>query len=190
MDIKNFLEDVKTRQDFRNWLKLNCETQNQCFIYSKMGRPRDFEFFYLDAVEEAICFGWIDSVFKKDSQGRCLQKFTPRKKNSNWTELNKERARRQIRLGRMTKHGLKKLPNLDEPFSILPDILKILQGEHILWVNFKNQPPLYNRIKLYNIQKVKGNKELYMLRLEKFINYTKKGELYGQWNDYGRLLLY
>lgn len=53
----------------------------------------------------------------------------------------------------------------------------------------KNQPPLYNRIKLDNIQKVRKNKELYSLRLEKFISYTKKGELYGQWDDYGRLML-
>lgn len=189
MDIKNFLENVRTRQDFRHWLKLNCETETQCFICSKRGNPKDYEFCYIDAVEEAICFGWIDSVFKRDSSGRSLQKFTPRRKNSNWTELNKERARRQIRLGRMTEHGLKKLPDLDEPFKILPEILEILQGECLLWVNFKNQPPLYNRIKLDNIQKVRKNKELYSLRLEKFISYTKKGELYGQWDDYGRLML-
>ncbi len=68
MDVnsEDILYDVKNREEFRNWLYLNCDNKKQCFVFVKMGKPikTDRFLFYLDAVEEAICFGWIDSVTK------------------------------------------------------------------------------------------------------------------------------
>ena len=86
---KNILQ-IDNRKDFREWLKLHADSENECWVELKRGRPVDDDkFYYLDAVEEALCFGWIDSIHKL-IDGKRMQRFTPRKKNSPWTELNKE----------------------------------------------------------------------------------------------------
>ncbi len=65
---------------------------------------------YVEAVEEAICFGWIDGLEKGIDTERYALRFTPRRPKSNWTETNKERARRLIAEGRMTEAGRATLP--------------------------------------------------------------------------------
>ncbi|HEX2696289.1 MAG TPA: hypothetical protein VHM28_01185, partial [Anaerolineales bacterium] len=65
---------------------------------------------YVEAVEEAICFGWIDSVEKSMDSERYATRFTPRRPKSNWTNTNKERARKMIAQGKMTKTGRETLP--------------------------------------------------------------------------------
>ncbi|MBU1947450.1 MAG: YdeI/OmpD-associated family protein [Candidatus Eisenbacteria bacterium] len=64
---------------------------------------------YEDAVEEALCFGWIDSIIKKIDADRYARKFTPRKDGSKWSELNKKRARKLIKQKRMLKAGMDKI---------------------------------------------------------------------------------
>jgi uncharacterized protein YdeI (YjbR/CyaY-like superfamily) len=185
----DILYDIKSREEFRKWLSLNSQKKTQCFVFVKMGKPIEQEecLFYLDAVEEAICFGWIDSVTKKDDEFGLMQRFSPRRKNSNWTELNKERARRMIKLGRMTKFGEKVLPNLGEKFKIDDELNRIFQDDVELLEKIKTLPELYFKIRVDNILKVKKDKEKFKFRLEKFIKETKKGKFYGQWNDFGRL---
>lgn len=66
----------------------------ECWVTVKKGKPSDDAFlYYLDAVEEALCFGWIDST-NRIHDGRTLKRFSPRKKSSQWSELNIERCRR------------------------------------------------------------------------------------------------
>ena len=109
MDHKNILE-VVDRADFRKWLEQNGAAETECWISVKRGKPLDDTvFYYLDAVEEALCFGWIDSTHKV-IDGKRMQRFSPRKKNSPWTELNKERVRRLERFGLMTDAGRAVLP--------------------------------------------------------------------------------
>ena len=109
MDHKNILE-VVDRADFRKWLEQNGAAETECRISVKRGKPLDDTvFYYLDAVEEALCFGWIDSTHKV-IDGKRMQRFSPRKKNSPWTELNKERVRRLERFGLMTDAGRAVLP--------------------------------------------------------------------------------
>ena len=79
----------KNRSEFRSWLAENSQIASECWVTVKRGKPTDeTEFWYIDAVEEALCFGWIDSNHKLINGVR-MQRFTPRKKNSPWTELNK-----------------------------------------------------------------------------------------------------
>ena len=93
MEEQNIL-DIRTRNEFRQWLETHHATEKACWVCVKRGRPTDDDtFWYLDAVEEALCFGWIDSR-QKPVNGVLMQCFTPRKRNSPWSELNKERARR------------------------------------------------------------------------------------------------
>ena len=81
---------LTTRHEFRKWLEENSAAESECYLFLKRGKPVDNEhFWYLDAVEEALCFGWIDSTIRMIS-GKAMQRFSPRRAASGWTELNKE----------------------------------------------------------------------------------------------------
>lgn len=191
MEIKNLLLDIKSRAELRKWLIENHKVETECWVVVKRGRPKDDKtFWYIDAVEEAMCFGWIDSTYKKISENVTAQKFCPRKAKSNWTELNKERCRRMERLGLMTDAGRAVLPDMsDKSFIISNDILQELQSDPTVWNNFCNFPPLYKRVRIDTIQfQKKRQPELFKKRLRKFIENTRMNILYGEWNDNGRLL--
>ena len=104
MNPENILT-ITTRADFRKWLNENHARERECWIVAKRGKnpPADCVW-YPDAVEEALCFGWIDTTHKTVN-GKDMQKFTPRAAKSPWSELNKERVRRLERLGMMTDAG-------------------------------------------------------------------------------------
>ena len=109
MPERNILS-VTCREQFREWLTLHAAEESECWVAVKRGKPVEPDsFYYIDAVEEALCFGWIDSI-QKPINGVRMQRFSPRKKNSPWTELNKERVRRLERLGLMTDAGRAVLP--------------------------------------------------------------------------------
>lgn len=183
---------AKNREELRLWLENNYETQKECWVIVKRGRPQnDDTFWYIDAVEEALCFGWIDSTVKKLDNGITIQRLSPRKKGSIWSELNKERCRRMEKLGKMTQAGKKVLPDMSEKgFNIDIDILEALKKDEIVWANFHKFPSLYQRVRIDTIQIKKKNPQLFQKRLEKLIENTKKGIMYGDWNDNGRLLNY
>ena len=146
-------------------------------------------FWYVDAVEEAMCFSRIDSTTKKLDDGTTIQRFTPRSKNNKWSELNKERCRRIERLGCMTGSGLAVLTDMsDDGFVIGKNILAALQSDVDVWTNFQNIPSLYKRVCIDTIQIKKNQPDVFAARLNKFIENTKKGVMYGKWNDNGKLL--
>lgn len=189
MTIQNLL-DVTSRKELRDWLLRNHDKESECWIVVKRGRPvDDGTFWYIDAVEEALCFGWIDSTTKKISDDVTAQRLCPRRPRSNWSELNKERCRRMERLGLMTDAGRAVLPDMSENgFSIDEDILQELKADNVVWENFCRQPELYKRIRIDTIQIKKKQPEIFRSRLNKFIENTRNGILYGEWNDNGRLL--
>lgn len=181
--------EAHNREEFRHWLELSAGKAKECYVVVKRGKPKnDGSLYYLDAVEEALCFGWIDSI-QKNVDDIIVQRFSPRGKRSPWTELNKERARRLIRLGLMTERGKKALPPLGpRSFKIDPDVVAALKKARV-YSKFKAFPELYQRVRAYNVSFYKRiDKEQYQIALARLIQYTKKGEVYGEWNDYGRLL--
>ena len=184
--MKNIL-DISTRQEFRDWLSKNSKIEVECYISCIREKPTGDNFTYLDAVEEALCFGWIDSIFKKVGD-KYLQRFSPRNKNSPWSELNKERVRRLIKIGLMTKEGRKVLPSMRYKEDI--DVIEALKKARV-YSKFKKFPPLYQRVRIYNISFFKDKDvNKYNSSLAHLIDSTKKGEMFGNWNDYGRLLDY
>ena len=180
---------IQNRDEFRQWLITHHATEKECWVKVKRGRPMDDgTFWYIDAVEEAMCFGWIDSTLKR-LDGEAYQRFAPRAKGSLWSELNKERCRRMDRLGRMTDAGRAVLPDMSPGgFTIDKEILSALQQDPIVWRNFQNFPPLYQRVRIDTIQIKKKQRLLFENRLKKFIDNTRLGVIYGEWNDNGRLL--
>lgn len=101
---------VTTADEFRKWLIENHKTQKEIWLirYKKATKKPSID--YIEAVEEAICFGWIDGLEKGIDTERYALRFSPRRPKSNWTETNKERARKKIAEGKMTEAGLSTLP--------------------------------------------------------------------------------
>ena len=179
MEIHNLL-DIKSRTELREWLIQNHKTEKECWVVVKRGRATDDNtFWYIDAVEEALCFGWIDSTTKKIADEITVQKLCPRKPRSNWSELNKERCRRMERLGLMTDAGRAVLPDMSPSgFTIDKDLLQRLHSDPVVWNNFCQFPDLYKRIRIDTIQIKRKQPELFESRLNKFIENTRKGLLY------------
>lgn len=188
MEIHQLLS-ARTRQELRNWLSDNHESEKECWVRVNRSKTPDHDMIsYLDAVEEALCFGWIDSTCKKLSSGGVAQRLTPRKPKSPWTELNKARVRRLERLGLMTEAGRLVLPDMNpEHFVIDPEIEQWLRQNTAAYENFKKFPPLYQRVRIDTIQSKKRKPEVFQSRFEKFQAYTIKNQMYGSWNDDGRL---
>lgn len=191
MELTNLL-NVKNRDELRQWLEENHKTEKECWVIVKRGKPKnDNTFWYLDAVEEAMCFGWIDSTCKKTTDGLTAQRLSPRQKRSSWTELNKERCRRLEKMGRMTDAGRAILPDMSlTGFKIDEEILYAMKEDFIIWNNFESFPTLYQRVRIDSIQAYKKQTDMLKRRLEKFIENTRKGIMYGEWNDNGRLIDY
>jgi uncharacterized protein YdeI (YjbR/CyaY-like superfamily) len=106
---------VTTPDEFRSWLEQNARTRKEVWlvIFKKAsGLPT---IAYDEAVEAALCFGWIDGMVKALDAKRYAQRFTPRRPGSHWTEANLAKARRLIAEGRMTAAGRGVLPPGWEP---------------------------------------------------------------------------
>jgi uncharacterized protein YdeI (YjbR/CyaY-like superfamily) len=102
---------VTTREEFREWLEKNHTIKKEIWLiqYKKVTKKPSIP--YVDAVEEAICFGWIDGFEKGMDGDRYATRFTHRRLKSNWTDTNKERASRMIAEGKMTEAGRVTLPS-------------------------------------------------------------------------------
>lgn len=188
MEATNILE-VKNRKEWRQWLEQNHAQQSECWVAVKRGSGKETPFPYLDAVEEALCFGWIDSTVKRTEGGLSVQRFTPRRKGSRWSELNKERCRRLERLGWMTDAGRSVLPDMRaDSFVLPPEVEAALKATGGAWENFCSFPPLYRRVRVDTIWIKRNQQELYRKRLSKFVEACRQGIMYGAWNDEGRLL--
>jgi uncharacterized protein YdeI (YjbR/CyaY-like superfamily) len=177
----------RDRNQWREWLDNNHKTLTEIWLLSD-NRPKEPTVTYLDAVEEAICFGWIDGIQKRYSTHELAQRFTPRKKRSNWTELNKERARRLIRLELMTEAGSATLPDLNVEFIIAEDIMEVLRTKPAAWSNFLEFPSLYHRVRIGYVEEMRKNPTEFDRRLQNFVNKTADNKMFGNWNDGGRLL--
>ena len=89
----------------------------------------------------------------------------------------------------MTDAGKAVWPDMRvETFSIDATILQALQSEKEIWANFQSFPPLYQRVRIDTIQIKRKQPALFQKRLHKLLDYTRKGLMYGEWNDHGRLL--
>lgn len=100
---------ARNRSEWRAWLEENHNAATEIWLTYYKKHTGTASISYVDAVEEALCFGWIDSIVRRIDEELYAQKFSPRKKNSSWSKLNKQRANKLIRQGRMTAEGLAKV---------------------------------------------------------------------------------
>ena len=120
--------------------------------------------------------------------GTTVQRFSPRRHNSVWSELNKARVRRLEHLGHMTDAGRAGLPDTNpNNFTIDPMILRALRADEVIWQNFQTFPPLYQRVRIDTLQRRKKYDAIFHKGLKKLIENTRNGVMYGDWDDDGRL---
>ncbi len=179
MDIKETLYIIN-RKDWRSWLKKNHKNKKEIWLIYYKKHAKNPRISYDHAVEEALCYGWIDSTVKKIDEERFAQRFTPRRENSPFSEINKERIRRMIKAGKMTEFGLIKLKEkLDKKIIISKDIFKVIKKDKTTWDNFQNFPEHYKKIRIAFIEGSRNRPEEFQKRLKHFLKMTSKNKKFG-----------
>ncbi|MFN2385268.1 MAG: YdeI family protein [Thermoanaerobaculia bacterium] len=147
------LVHASTRAQWRAWLRRHHARRKEAWlVYAKAhtGKPRVA---YADAVEEALCFGWIDSTAGRLDEDHFIQRFTPRTNTRNWSQLNLDRFDRLVADGRMTTAGLAKRPPGVKPparrfqsgDTVPAFITRALAQRTKAWNNFRALAPGYRR---------------------------------------------
>jgi len=155
------------RDDWRAWLDENHASQKEIwliFFKKHTGKPT---MLYDDAVEEALCFGWIDGIMKRIDEEKHAIRFSPRHNKSVWSKANKKRIEKMIKQGRMTEAGLAKVraakesgewenARIREDLIELPhDFAQELAKNERAQENFNNFAPSYKKQYIYWIMDAK-----------------------------------
>ena len=171
---------VKNRREWRAWLAKHHGTAPEIWLvyYKKhTAKPRVP---YNHAVEEALCYGWIDSILKPIDADRWAQRYSPRRPTSGLSAMNRERVRRLIAAKRMTKAGLKAIAHVPELRWKLPeDIERRLKRDPVVWKNYKRFPESYRRIRIGWIDAARARRSAFKQRLEYFIKMTAQDKRFG-----------
>ena len=161
----------KTRSDFRKWLEKNHAKQTELWIVFYKVHTKKKSLRYSEAVEESLCFGWIDGILKRIDDEKHAQRYTPRNPKSIWSKVNKERAERMIETGKMTDAGLVKIREAKKSgwwenaytttrrdYEMSPEMKKVLMSDTEAWKNFQNLGRSYQNTYVF------------------FVNYAKREE--------------
>jgi uncharacterized protein YdeI (YjbR/CyaY-like superfamily) len=172
---------VDNRDAWRAWLAEHYRTAKEIWlVYPRKatGRPR---IAYNDAVEEALCFGWIDSTQKTLDDDHTAQRFTPRRAGSGYSQPNKERLARLLAQGKVAADVRAKLPDVSvDGFQAPPDILAALQANPRAWENFQRYSPSYQRIRIAFVEDARERRpEDFRKRLENLVRMSEKDRQYG-----------
>ena len=181
---------VKTRDEWRKWLSKHNSTEKELwlvFFKKETGKP---SIEYDASVEEALCFGWVDSIIKKIDDEKYARKFTPRKPESHWSESNKTRVKKMIEQGRMAESGLARVqeakqngiwyksarPNIS--FEIPEEFEHALQQNKKAQEFFEQLAPTYQK-QYIGWMAVAKRQETREKRIKESIALLKKGEKLG-----------
>lgn len=184
-----------SKQVFRNWLQTNHDKSPGIWIIFYKTHQDIATIKYNEALEQALCYGWIDSIVKKIDDDKYARKFTPRTNIKKWSEVNKKKVVELISNGEMTEIGLKKIDiylktgkveweitkakekettDFDIPGFIVDNFAK---NEPAL-INFNNLSPTYKRHYILWITNAKGE-ETIRKRLNESIELLKENKKLG-----------
>ena len=171
---------VPNRTAWRTWLTENHRTAEEIWLvyFNKdSGKPR---IPYHHAVEEALCFGWIDSIIKNVDEDRFAQRFTPRNPKSGYSQINKERLKRLIARDQVIPDILPTVSDIvNEPYEFPADIMKELRANKKAWHNFQRYSDAYQRIRIAYIDTARTRPDIYRRRLKNFIEKTEQDKQFG-----------
>lgn len=175
--------EATTRLQWRRWLEQHHAKKTEIWLIADL-REAGTGPSYLDTVEEALCFGWIDGIAKKFDDVRRAQRFSPRRPKGNWTELNKVRVRRLMAEGMMTPAGLAVLPDMTEkPIVLSPDVKKALVKAKALEF-FTSTLEVYQRIRLSYVEMAREEDDAeFKKRLDNLVKQSAAKVMFGNWDD-------
>ena len=142
----------QNKDEWRAWLEANHAAQKEAWLAIRKQNATQPGVTYEEAVEEAVCFGWIDGLTKSATSEYYVQRFTPRKRGSVWSVSNQQRVKRLIAQGRMTEAGMARVREAKEngeweaairreDTSSLPeDLIKALERNPAAQANFEKYP--------------------------------------------------
>jgi len=176
----------ETPAKFRAWLKKHHKTANELVVgfYRKDSGRRSIT--WLEAVDEALCFGWIDGIRRKHSDIAYSNRFTPRRPGSNWSAINIANVARLTKEGRMQPAGLAAFEKRTEKKSRVysyeqqdipefpPVLAKKFKANKKAWAFFQTLPPYYRRGETRWVSSAK-NEETRSRRLDKVIAACESG---------------
>jgi len=166
------------RKDWRKWLESNFETEKDIWLIfpnKSTGKPC---LIYNDAVEEALCFGWIDSTVKKLDDKHKIQWFLPRKNKTYYSQSNKERLKWLWAHHLIHPQIIKDIEKVvQEEFYFSPDIIDRVKQDEIVWKNYQGFSESYKRIRIGYIEAARKRAEEFEKRLSNFINKTREHKM-------------
>ena len=157
----------KNRDAWRVWLEKNHARENELWLVLYKKNSNKPTVTYDEAVEEALCFGWIDGVIKGIDDEKYATRFSPRRSGSIWSESNKKRVAKMIAQGRMTEIGLAKVEEAkrngewdratvrEDTTNIPADLKQALQANKQAQQNFDRLAPSHKRQYIYWITDAK-----------------------------------
>jgi uncharacterized protein YdeI (YjbR/CyaY-like superfamily) len=179
MKITNTLH-VTDRKKWREWLKANYRKESEIWLVYFRKDAGKSRVPYNDAVEEALCFGWIDSTVKKIDKDRFAQRFSRRNPRSEHSQTNKERLRKLIARGLVPKDVLASLGDIDPKKYVFPtDIMKALRANQRAYENFRKYSVSYRRIRIAYIDSARRRPDEFRKRLDHFLKRTEKNKQFG-----------
>jgi uncharacterized protein YdeI (YjbR/CyaY-like superfamily) len=168
----------ENRKEWRKWLTGNFETANEIWFVFPNKSSGKKSITYNDAVEEALCFEWIDSTIKSLDKEHKIQRFTPRKPKSTYSQANKERLKWLLENKMIHPRIEDKIRNvLSDPFIFPNDIIDRLKEDKIVWKNYQHFSDTYKRIRIAYIKAAEKRPEEFEKRLNNFINKTKENKI-------------
>ena len=171
-------KDFTDKQDWRKWLSANFETKDDIWLEYPKKETGKQRILYNDAVEEALCFGWIDSTVKSLNKETTIQRFCKRRKNSSYSQANKERLKWLYKNGLIHKSIFNEVEKIVEEKFVFPnDVIKRLRSNEFVWENYKKMSESYKRIRIAYIESARNRPEEFEKRLNNFITKTKENKL-------------
>ena len=165
------------RAAWRKYLADHFETASEIWFIFPDKKSGEESLSYNDAVEEALCFGWIDSTNRRLDEKHCIRRFSPRKKGSTYSQPNIER------LIWLDSRGLihpkireSILPVIEKPFVFPPDILETLRQDETVWENYRHFSEPYKRIRIAYIEAARKRPDEFQKRLNSFIEKTRRNK--------------
>ncbi|WP_439185756.1 YdeI/OmpD-associated family protein [Carboxylicivirga taeanensis] len=166
------------RQDWRKWLETNFETKDAIWLEYPLKKTGKKRILYNDAVEEALCFGWIDSTVKSLNEETTIQRFCKRRKNSTFSQPNIERLK-WLFDNNLIHNSIKNevFKVIHQNFNFPEDIIRALKSEKVVWENYQHFSEPYKRIRIAYIESARKRPEEFAKRLHNFLDKTKENKL-------------
>lgn len=178
MNITDKLFYTPFRNEWRDWLSKNYKTESEVWFVFPMKETGETSLSYNDAVEEALCFGWIDSTIKHIDATHRAQHFTPRKKGSPYSRPNIERLIWLDKQNLLMPEIREAILNLIEtPYVFPEDIITEIKKDSIAWNNYQNFPDGYKRIRIAYIDAARKRPDEFKKRRESFIRKTCENKM-------------